>query len=140
MEKVKNENPEIIADVDNKGKIGKTITTAMLALCILSLAVTGGVWHKACLFGFKPFYIMSASMDPTIKTGQIVLGRMTDIDHVDVGDIVAYRTDSGKTIIHRIISKNQDNTVEFRGDNNPDQISTDKAVAADQILYKIILY
>ena len=79
---------------------------------------------------------MSASMDPTIKTGQIVLGRMTDIDHVDVGDIVAYRTDSGKTIIHRIISKNQDNTVEFRGDNNPDQISTDKAVAADQIIIK----
>ena len=108
--------------------------------CVISLAVTGARTGHSTVFGFRGFYIMSESMEPTIMTDQVVLGRSVKADDVAVGDVVAYERD-GVIIIHRvkdIIMTNRGKMYQFKGDNNnePDN----KLVSADQILYRIICY
>ncbi|MBR3696831.1 MAG: signal peptidase I [Clostridia bacterium] len=72
------------------------------------------------VFGFKPFIVLSGSMEPTIKTGDIVIIKNCDKDKLKTGDIIAYK--SGKSIItHRIDSViEEDGEKKFitKGDNN----------------------
>lgn len=96
------------------------------------------------LMGYKPYFIASNSMEPCIKTGQLVLGVQVEADELKIGDIAAYELYSEQshlfkeTVIHRIYKVNEDGTYEFKGDNNknPDIYS----VSADRIKYKIVYY
>ena len=110
---------------------------------VLSMCVTKGITGKATVFGYRPFFIMSESMEPTIMTHQVVVAVPVEPEDVEVGDIVTYDlysnvTDKIKqTIIHRVVAINEDGTFIFKGDNNQ---SEDKPVSASRIGYKIIWY
>ncbi len=96
------------------------------------------------LFGYKPFLILSESMEDTIMTYQIVLGKPVEACDLKVGDIAAYElyspdTDLIKeTIIHRVYAINPDGTFKFKGDNNASV--DDRDVLAERIKYKIVIY
>lgn len=110
---------------------------------MLSMGISKGITGKATIFGYRPFFIMSESMEPTIMTHQFVVAVPVQPEDVEVGDIVTYDlysnvTDKIKqTIIHRVVTINEDGTFIFKGDNNQ---SEDKPVAASRIGYKIIWY
>ena len=121
-----------------KKKVNMVFYAIIIAL-LFSLAITKINTGSANVFGFKPFVIVSESMEPTIMAGQMVLGKTIRGKSPEIGDILAYRTDSDKIVIHRLIGIN-DNTYEFKGDNNKEQLESDKQVKTSQILYKIIWY
>ena len=78
------------------------------------------------LFGYSPFSILSGSMEPTLKTGDIVLCKKLDNNtELKENDIITFRTtiDGKKAIItHRInsITTLDDNSIIIttKGDNN----------------------
>lgn len=71
-------------------------------------------------------------MEPTIMTGDIVIGSKINAEQIQTGDIVGYKKD-GIIIIHRVIEVNDD-IYTIQGDNN---LVTDEPVTRDQILYVI---
>jgi signal peptidase len=105
------------------------------------MIVSGLVTHKPSVFGYRVLYVVSGSMEPTIKTNQFVLAHTIDAKDVEVGDIVAYNRD-GRYIVHRIIDEedDEDGTVlfQFQGDNN--NIPDESWVTESQITYEIIAY
>ena len=109
---------------------------------IASMCITKGVSGKASIFGYRPYFIMSGSMEPTIKTYQFVLGVPVEPEDVAVGDIIAYNRYSSaskaikQTVIHRVVTID-DQTVTCKGDNNKD---ADRPVDVSRIGYKIIAY
>lgn len=109
---------------------------------ILSMTITKYTSGKATIFGYKPFFIMSGSMEPTIHTHQLVVAVPITPDKVKVGDIVTYDLHSTlnrnikKTIIHRVIAIDNDKFI-FKGDNNS---KADEPVNPENIGYKIIRY
>lgn len=134
-----NKNGKKIGDI-----VFYTIMAVILAV-ILSLFITDKTTGKANVFGYKPFFIMSGSMEPVIKTHQVVLAKTVGADGVKVGDIVAYEqhsvdtnVDVKKTIIHRIVAINDDGTFVFKGDNNDYRDPYD--VSSNAIMYKVVLY
>lgn len=65
-------------------------------------------------FGTGVAVVLSGSMEPTLKTNDVIIIRETD--HYEVGDIVVYQ--SGHTlIVHRIIAKDGETAV-TQGDAN----------------------
>ena len=70
------------------------------------------------IFGFKPFIVLSGSMEPTIMTGDIAIIKDIKPEELKVGDIIAFR--SGKSVItHRIIEiNNEEEELITKGDNN----------------------
>ena len=115
------------------------IVITVAIIFALSLFITNKVTGKANIFGYKPFFIMSPSMEPVIMTHQLVLAKTIDASKVQIGDIVAYDKDnSSKTVIHRIIDINEDGTFIFKGDNNEERDKDD--IRPEQILYKIVWY
>ena len=116
--------------------IGTMIICAIILLyCYICKALTGSV----SFVGYKHYYIVSASMEPTIMTHQWITGYTIEPEDIKVGDIVSYQA-KDKVVIHRVIAINNDGTFEFKGDNNKNQIPSDINVKPEQILFKIIKY
>ena len=112
------------------------LSLSILLSCISTKLITG----KASVFGLRPLYIPTESMEPTIHAGSFALAVPADADDVGIGDIVVYKgMVEGKVkaqIVHRIIYSDGEHFY-FKGDNNE---KMDPVVSPDQIMYKVIWY
>ena len=94
------------------------------------------------LFGYMPFSIQTQSMEPTIKAGDVVIGKEVDFNPLKEGDIITYWTtvDEQKILnthrITKVISNGKGSVPSFKtkGDNN--QIEDEYTVAAADIVAK----
>lgn len=94
------------------------------------------------LFGYMTFSIQTQSMEPTIKAGDVVIGKEVDFNTLKEGDIITYWTtvDEQKILnthrITKVISNGKGSVPSFKtkGDNN--QIEDEYTVAAADIVAK----
>jgi len=86
------------------------------------------------IFKYKPFIVLSGSMEPDIKVGDLVIVKKTTIDELNDNDIIAFRDAEGSVTTHRIIKTIElDNKKCFKtkGDNN--NTEDDTSVCENQI-------
>ncbi len=89
----------------------------------LPLAVMVSLAVIPMFLGFRPFVIMSGSMEPTISTGSVAITRPVSSQDLQVGDVIAFNPhpDSVMPIIHRIIKIEERQGTRYyttRGDAN----------------------
>ena len=91
-------------------KIFKILSYILIGLLVIvNLTILGMklVGEEPSIFGYHIYYIASGSMEPTINTGEVIVGKEVDIEDLEVEDIVTfYGTNGslkGKIITHRII-------------------------------------
>lgn len=70
------------------------------------------------IFGYKPFVVMSGSMETKINVGDLVLVKKVDSKDLVVGDIIAFRNSDDTVTTHRIIEVTDDGCFVTKGDNN----------------------
>ncbi|MCW2699250.1 MAG: signal peptidase [Blastococcus sp.] len=86
------------------------------ALVALVLAAVWTFWPQALGGGMTYLVTHGTSMEPSFHAGDLAIVRATE--HYEVGDVVAYRSDSLNTIVmHRIVSGDDAGFV-TQGDNN----------------------
>lgn len=76
------------------------------------------------VFGYKPFMVLSGSMEGKILKGDLILTKTVDAETLKVGDIIAFRDAQGSVTTHRIIDEVTSNGVRYfitKGDNNKTQ-------------------
>ena len=56
------------------------------------------------VFGYKPFIVLSGSMQPNIKIGDLVFVKSSKVENLNVNDIVAFKTNDNTVTTHRIIA------------------------------------
>lgn len=94
---------------------------------IVSAVSVGLMWFVVGLFPIFPSVIMTGSMEPQIKPGDMVLVRKVDYNSINVGDIIMYKNADGIFITHRvtqIVGNDVDADLSeklmvTKGDNNP---------------------
>ncbi len=102
------------------------------------------VYGEFLILGYKPFIVMSGSMEPTISTYQVVLGEPIRSGAIDVGDIAAYELYAEstslikETVIHRVKAIDEDGKYIFKGDNNEHE--DQRPIEKGRIKYKIVIY
>lgn len=69
-------------------------------------------------FGYSYSYVPTNSMEPTIKQGDTIIFKKTSYNSLEVGDIIVYKSNTGRYIIHRIVEITEDGLI-LKGDNNP---------------------
>lgn len=52
--------------------------------------------------GYKPFIVLSGSMEPAIHAGDLIITRVTEPEHIAEGDIIAFRADKNVIVTHRV--------------------------------------
>ena len=102
-------------------KIIKTIINVLSTLII----VVGGIFLGLYILGFKPYVVLSGSMEPTIKTGSLcIINQNIKYDDIKEKDIIAFRFNDGTLVTHRVYKKTK-NGLTTKGDNNK---NTDKNI------------
>ena len=109
----------------------KIISIIILIILITILFVSGTILIDSCLhpdevpsfFGWKPFIVLSGSMETQISAGDIVVVKEIDTQNLKKGDIIAFKEDD-VVITHRIDEvEEKDGQVQYitKGDNNKAQ-------------------
>lgn len=73
------------------------------------------------LFGFRPYIVLSGSMEPNLQVGDMVVSRAVREEQVEIGDVITFEDEYGATITHRvedIIIKDGKKLYKTKGDNN----------------------
>lgn len=109
-------------------KIKKIISIIVLILLLPVLIVNSVILINSytkpdeipSFMGWKPFIVLSGSMETEIKTGDIVVVKEVPIEDIKLNDIIAFKED-GIVITHRIVEiKDESGLRKYitKGDNN----------------------
>ena len=106
-----------------------------LSLFLVALRYMG---ETPSVFGYSCYYVLTTSMEPEIKAGEMILGKSVDPAQLQVGDVVTYMGDTGalkdKIITHKIIDINGDIII-TQGVANEDP---DPAIYSSQIMSRYV--
>lgn len=118
--------------IDFKSIIKKfvSIFTNLLIVCIFLVIIMNLIliFHKQdkarvpSIFGYKFLIELSDSMNDAIKKGDLIVIKEKGKESLNVSDIIAYRTEDGTIITHRIVSvsyKDGQSLYLTQGDDNP---------------------
>jgi len=104
------------------------ITKIIINIVTTLIIVIGLIFIGLYCFKIEPYVVESGSMEPTIKTGSVCfINKRVNYSDMRVGDIIAFKIDSGAFATHRIKSIT-DEGFETKGDANSasDQVVTTK--------------
>ncbi|MBD7909253.1 signal peptidase I [Sporosarcina gallistercoris] len=88
-------------------------------------------------FGYQPLTVLSNSMNPIFKTGDMLFVKKVDAAEVKVDDIITFKESGGNLITHRVVEVLTDSgSLSFvtKGDNN--NRVDDELVKAESLLGK----
>ena len=102
-----------------------------VVLCILAILVVicGAVFIQTkvnpdkipSIFGYKPFIVLSGSMEAEIFKGDLAVTRETGVEEIQKNDIIAFHDSENHVVTHRVVDIVEgDGGKEFvtKGDNN----------------------
>lgn len=106
-----------------------------LSLFVLTLRFLG---ESPSIFGYSLYYVLTESMEPEIMAGEIILGKTTDPEDLQVGDIITYTGETGdlkdKIITHKIVQID-DGSFTTQGVAND---TPDPPISSSQILSRYV--
>ena len=112
-----------------KSKVTKVIKGIVIAILLVVLAFNVSILFQAktkpnkvpSIFGYKPFIVVSGSMEKFIHVGDLVIVKEIDPNTLKENDIIAFRDSENLVTTHRIISVTKvdgQSCFETKGDNN----------------------
>lgn len=106
------------------------VTTVLLVFIVALAILLAGVR----ILGYTPYAVLSGSMTPKYKIGDLVYSKEVDFEDIEVGDVITFVADSNLTVVtHRITEIDEENrTFTTKGDAN----STEDA---GQVAYENVL-
>jgi len=116
--------------------------TIILGFSFFGLQEPGAAPRR--IFGHSLMTVLSGSMYPTIPQDSLVVMRVVDQNHLEVGDIVTYITQNNIAITHRIVDiienyqGNGERGFRLKGDNNIHEDAT--TVHAANVLGEIVYW
>lgn len=113
-------------------KISNWIFIAVLLILLPILATNLYIMFQANndkdkvpnIFGYKPFIVLSGSMETEIRVGDMIITKMINPDTLKKDDVIAFRDHENTVTTHRIIDileKDGNKYFVTKGDNNDSQ-------------------
>jgi signal peptidase I len=113
-----------------------SIPAGWVVTAIISVFI---VWFAVGVFPVQPQLVGSGSMNPILKTGDIVIVAKMPGDKIKLGDVIQYRKDEKTTIIHRVIEVDrigESKTFITKGDAN--SVADENPVLSDNVIGKVV--
>lgn len=111
----------------------------IVVLILLIILVNNFMSKSDSIFkaiGFRTYSILSGSMEPEIKTGDLVIVKSANFNQVEVGDVITFKYE-GNIVTHRVIDKTEEGFM-TKGDNN--NIEDTEIVSSDNLIGKVLFH
>lgn len=113
--------------------IVRKLHTVLTVIMIIIIVFFGGVFFVPNLLGYKPYNVLTGSMEPTYPVGSLIYVKKVPAETLKNGDVVTI-TNGGTPITHRIVEIDSEQKVVYtQGDANQ---SADGATPFEQIIGK----
>lgn len=84
-------------------------------------------------FGYKPFIVLSGSMEPKLLEGDIIVTKAIAPEQVVKGNIITFRSDNNTVVTHRVISVKATGGLTFYTKGDANTVADAKAVKAEEL-------
>lgn len=134
---------KMIQESTKKAKtiVGKMFNGLITLVMVAVLALAGASTVVPRLMGAVPLTVLSGSMMPTYRPGDLVIVRPTPVENLEVGDVITFQAVSGESalITHRLmaITTNDGEIVSLvtQGDANP---TSDRYILPGQVMGRVV--
>jgi len=123
--------------------IGILLCIALIFVLIVNITlIIGSYAHPdkvPSFLGYKPFIVLSGSMEPEIMPGDLIITKKIDPKDIKVGDVITFREGETTAVSHRVTEISTEDGLSFhtKGDAN---IGSDRgAVSPESIEGKYIM-
>ncbi len=112
----------------------------MLILSLLVVLVVVSKFSKSDnILGFKPLKVLSGSMEPVIKTGDLIVVKDTSESNIKEGDIVTFITNSNTFVTHRVVEVfDEEGSIIFKTKGDANNIEDKELVRGEDIVGKYV--
>ena len=95
---------------------------ALTWTCVACIVMLSLLFVGVRLIGYTPYSVLSPSMSPAYKTGDLVYVRSVDPEDIDVDDVITFVADENLTVVtHRVYDIDQEHRRFItKGDANED--------------------
>ncbi|MCL5783816.1 MAG: signal peptidase I [Patescibacteria group bacterium] len=120
-------------------KIAKFITIFVITLAVGLVVAAAFPWKN----GLRLYTVLSGSMEPTIKTGSLIIAQQTPPEEIRINDIIAFRdpNDIRRVLVHRVISisngNKQDPRLLFKTKGDANNIADSKQLQQSLIIGRV---
>lgn len=117
--------------------IWRALTTLIFIIVVL-FAITA-LMSKFSIGGVKLFTVQSGSMEPTIKTGSMILTKSEK--NYEIGDIITFEDAQNRkqTVTHRIVGKQTEGTLSYTTEGDANGSPDSQVTMPYQIIGKVLL-
>lgn len=114
----------------HKSKLSvRILQYVVLCILVILVVICGAVFIQTkvnpdkipSIFGYKPFIVLSGSMEAEIFKGDLAVTRETGVEEIQKNDIIAFHDSENHVVTHRVVDIVEgDDGKEFvtKGDNN----------------------
>jgi len=120
-----------------KTTVGILLCVALIPLLVANITIIINSYvnpdEVPSFLGYKPFIVLSDSMNPVINSGDLIITKETEAGALNVGDIISYR--SGDSVVtHRIAEITEtDGALSFITKGDANNTEDGKPVSADMV-------
>lgn len=109
-------------------------------LLILVLLMVGSKLTKSDdVLGFTPLKVLTGSMEPAIKAGDLIIVKDIDKSNIREGDIITYKTNTTAFVTHRVVEViDEEGNTMFRTKGDANNIEDKNLVRKEDIVGKYI--
>ena len=124
----------------------KGIFMVMLILFIFMVCLQRFSNNEISLFNFRMFTVISGSMEPKYKIGDVLISVETDPKDIKVGDVVSYQGEKrdvkGKVVTHQVIDieKDEQGKLYFHTKGICENCLVEDPVVSESQLYGVVKY
>lgn len=116
----------------------KTLINWAATALMVPLVLLAAFMMITIILGWQFNTVMSGSMDPALKVGDVVAAQQVDPTDIEVGDIITYRSPQlGKVVVHRVVEKHEGNQLHFRTKGDANDSPDPYLVPAENVLSKV---
>lgn len=110
----------------------------IIPLIVVSIAI---IWQKLVnpdkipdILGYKMFIVLDENMDQEIEYGDLIFTHNIAPENLEKGNLIAFRNNTNKVTIHRIINITEDNIgKQFEMQNSTNEVGDTKYVRENQV-------
>ena len=114
------------------------IFICMMILIIILSIVSNTKSGISSIFGYMPMKVLTGSMEPSIKVGDIVVVRKRPVSDIKIGDVITYKTEGNIYITHRVVQIfTEGNDLKFKTKGDANNIEDKDSIYEDQLIGKL---
>lgn len=111
-----------------------------ILIILVVLSIISKFNKSEYILNFAPMKVLSGSMEPKIKVGDIIIAKKVDPLIIKEGDIVTYKMNNNTFVTHRVVEVfNNNNNPYFKTKGDANNIEDSDLVAGEDLVGRLFL-